>query len=87
MPEKSSQLIPHIDEATQAFISNQLAQLWNNFHLAQESVIIITLRMALSNHTQLIESLARQTLPDRDHLWILRMLSDTAILSGRIARD
>jgi tetratricopeptide (TPR) repeat protein len=87
IPERSSLLIPHLDEATQVFISNQLTQLWNNFHLTQESVSIITLRMALTNHAQLIESLAQQTLPDNDRLWILRMLSDAAILAGRIARD
>jgi tetratricopeptide (TPR) repeat protein len=77
----------HIDQAMQHFISQQLAQLWQNFHFAGDTASIITVQLGTSAHIQLLQSFTSWPLATNDQFWLARAMSDAYILAGRITRD
>lgn len=69
------------------FLTEQLHQLWDQFHLASDDSTVPTLRAVAAGQAHALHSLAHASSSDNDIKWILGALCDAEIFAGRLARD
>ena len=76
-----------IDKSIQAYAATQVSNLWDMFHLSEETSSVATISLVLNNHRTLLGELQQQTLSEKDEQWLARAQCEALILLGRIARD